>query len=276
MTSAPDGTTPVTASSQDQVDAASAVTAGRPANLARQLATFGFDIGAPIAAYYLLHGLGVNNLVALGAGAVFPALGAGYSLAVKRRADTVSLLVLGTLGVSILTAVISRDPRFLLTKEGLITGLWGAWFLASVWARRPAAFLFARPFMEGRRAFAVRDWDALWQVDPRFRRLWRVSSVIWGLGILGDAAVRVVMAYTLPIHVVPGLSGALWPVTFIVLQVVTNIYYMVAGLNRMLGARWLGRRANAPGDVQAAPPQVSTDSSLDPSDLQANSTDRPR
>ncbi|MGF6886896.1 hypothetical protein ABIA39_005385 [Nocardia sp. GAS34] len=130
--------------------------------------------------------------------------------------------------------------------------------------------------MEDRRAFAVRDWDALWQGEPRFRRLWRVSSVIWGLGILGDAAVRVVMAYTLPIHVVPGLSGALWPVTFIVLQVVTNIYYMVAGLNRMLGARWLGRRANAPGDVRAAPPQVSTDSSSDPSDLQANSTDRPR
>ncbi len=41
--------------------------------------------------------------------------------------------------------------------------------------------------------------------------------------------------------VVPGLSGALWPVTFVVLQVITNIYYQVAGLNRMLGARWLAR-----------------------------------
>jgi len=47
--------------------------------------------------------------------------------------------------------------------------------------------------------------------------------------------------------VVPGLSGALWPVTFVVLQVVTNIYYQFAGLNRMLGARWLARPGQRSG-----------------------------
>jgi len=30
-------------------------------------------------------------------------------------------------------------------------------------------------------------------------------------------------------------------VTFVVLQVMTNIYYHFAGLNAMLGARWLDR-----------------------------------
>jgi hypothetical protein len=223
---------------EEQIGRTSAGTMDRPAKLPRQLAAFGFDIGAPIAAYYLLHAFGISNLVALGVGAIFPALSVGYGLATKRRIDTVSVLVLGTLAVTVLATIVSRDPRFLLAKDGLITGLWGVWFLASVWAHRPAAFLFARPFMEGRRAFAVRDWDLLWQCEPRFRRLWRVSSVIWGIGMLGDAVVRVVMAYTLPIRIVPGLSGALWPVTFVLLQIVTNIYYAVAGLNQMLGARW--------------------------------------
>jgi hypothetical protein len=52
---------------------------------------------------------------------------------------------------------------------------------------------------------------------------------------------RVIMSYTLPVAVVPGLGGALWPVTFVVLQVVTNVYYHFAGLYRLLGARWLAR-----------------------------------
>ena len=207
----------------------------------RQLATLGFDIGAPIAVYYLLHGLGMANLVALGAGAVLPALGAAWTLIAKRRADGVALFVLATILVSIGVSVVARQHRFLLAKDGLITGLWGAWFLVSVRARRPAAFVFARPLLEGRKMYTARDWDALWQAEPGFRRVWRVSSVMWGVGLLADAAARVVMSYTLPVSAVPGLGGALWPVTFVVLQVVTNVYYYFAGLNAMLGARWLDR-----------------------------------
>jgi hypothetical protein len=212
----------------------------RPAGT-RALAGLVFDIGAPIAVYYVLHGLGVGNLVALGAGAALPALSAGYTLAVKRRADGVALFVLTTIVASIFVSVIARDPRFLLARDGLITGLWGLWFLASVWARRPAAFTFARPLLEGRKMFTVRDWDTLWRAEPAFRHIWRVSTVMWGTGLLADAVARVIMSYTLPVAVVPGLGGALWPVTFVVLQVVTNVYYHFAGLYRLLGARWLAR-----------------------------------
>jgi hypothetical protein len=44
-----------------------------------------------------------------------------------------------------------------------------------------------------------------------------------GVGLLTDAVLRVVMSYTLPIPVVPGPGGALWPVTFVLLQVVSNV-----------------------------------------------------
>jgi len=47
------------------------------------------------------------------------------------------------------------------------------------------------------------------------------------------------MSCTLPIPVVPGLGGALWPVTFVVLQVGSNVYYHRAGLYRILGAAWI-------------------------------------
>ena len=57
-----------------------------------------------------------------------------------------------------------------------------------------------------------------------------MTTVIWGVALLIDAAVRVAMAYTLPIDSVPGLSGALWIVTLVALQIITNIYFLRSGL----------------------------------------------
>jgi ABC-type glycerol-3-phosphate transport system permease component len=151
-------------------------------------------------------------------------------------------LMLLSAGVSALTS----DPRFLLVRDGWLTGVWGLWFFASLLTRRPVAFAFARVFLEGRRAYDQRtrgwvaptpkSWDELWDEEPRFRRIWRVSTVMWGVGTMADAALRVLMAYALPVDVVPGLNGALWPVTLIALQVITNVYYFRAGLWRILSA----------------------------------------
>ncbi|HEY8047201.1 MAG TPA: VC0807 family protein [Streptosporangiaceae bacterium] len=222
-----------------------------PPRLSRQIGGLVFNVGAPVAVYYALHGAGVPSLAALAAGAVFPALGALWPLAVRHQADMVAVVVLATLAGSLVISLIAHSPRFLLARDGLITGIWGAWFLATLAARRPAAYLFARPLMEGRRVFAVTSWDELWAADPRFRRIWRVSTVLWAAGLLADAVIRVVMAYTLPVDVVPGLGGALYPVTFILLQLVTNVYYQMAGLNRMLGARWLAPA----GPARTQPPE---------------------
>ncbi|MHB8184550.1 MAG: hypothetical protein ACYDDU_00435 [Dermatophilaceae bacterium] len=45
-----------------------------------------------------------------------------------------------------------------------------------------------------------------------------------------DAAVRVAMAYALPVDSVPGLSGALWIATLVLLQIITNLYFLRSGL----------------------------------------------
>ncbi len=208
----------------------------------RQFAKLGFDIVLPIAAYYLCRAAGATPLVALAAGAALPAAGSAWTLAVRRRADPVALVMVASFTASIVVSVIAHNPRFLLAKDGLITGVWGLWFMATVRGPRPAAYIFGRPLMEALPFYAAGSWDVLWETEPRFRRIWRVSTVIWGTGLLADAAVRVLMSYTLPVNVVPALGGALWPVTFVILQVITNIYYEVAGLNRLLGARWQRRQ----------------------------------
>lgn len=114
------------------------------------------------------------------------------------------------MAVSIVVAALSHSLQLLLAKGGLVTGLWGP------------------------------SW-------PSFRRIWRVSSLVWGGALLGDAAVRIIMAYRLPVEEVPRLSGVLWSCTFVVIQVVTNLYYRRAGLWRLVGARWLQGPSHSPG-----------------------------
>jgi hypothetical protein len=126
------------------------------------------------------------------------------------------------------------------------TGAWGVWFLVTARGQRPAALIFGRPLMEPMRLFAVRSWDLVWDAEPKFRGIWRVASVIWGMGLVIDATVRVVISYTLPVDAVPAIGCLLYPVTFVVLQVAGNVYCHRAGLYRLLGARWL-----APGPKAA-------------------------
>ncbi len=215
----------------------------------RQLALVVLDIGAPIGVYYGLRAAGLSNLVALGAGAIVPAVGVIIQLITRRRLHGVGGVVVVSVLATIAGSLITDSPRFLLARDGFITALWGLWFLATLragWARRPAAFALARPLMEGRRSFGTASWDQLWASEPAFRRIWRVSTIVWGVGMLADAVLRVLMSYTLPVGVVPGLGGALWPATFIAIQVVTNVYYHRAGLYRLLGAPWVDARRKVP------------------------------
>jgi len=181
------------------------------------------------------------NLLALTISAVVPVVSVITKLAVKRQIDTVGLVVLGTIALTVCLALTVHSPQLILARDGFITGLWGLWFIATLWAHRPAAFTFARSFMEGRRLFGMGSWDCHWVASADFRRIWRVSTMIWAAGLLADAVIRVAMSFTLPVDVVPGLGGALWPVTFLLIQVVTNTYYNRAGLYRILGARWAVR-----------------------------------
>ncbi|MGH3400115.1 MAG: VC0807 family protein [Streptosporangiaceae bacterium] len=220
-------------------------TVSRP-GASRALLTMVIDIVVPIAVFYGVRGAGGSVWLALALGAVAPAASAVAGLVRGRRPDTMGVMILATLALSAGLSLLTGSPRVLLARDGLLTGAWAAYMYLSLLARRPATFVISRPLLEGRRVYdpaqrrwvrsAARTWDELWEQVPRFQSIWLVCTVIWGTAILADAVVRVVMAYALPVGVVPALGGALWPVTFIVLQVITNVYFARAGFWRILQA----------------------------------------
>ncbi|WP_327065105.1 VC0807 family protein [Kitasatospora sp. NBC_01302] len=206
----------------------------------RLLLTTLIDIAAPIALFYGLRAAGASTFLALLAGSLSPAASVAVQWVRARHLDAMAAFVAGVMLLSVAASLVSGSTRFMLARDGWVTGLAGLCFLASVRARRPLVFLGGRPLLEGRFRSDGTSWDVLWEREPSFRRIWRVSTVIWGIAMLADAAARIVMAYTLPVDAVPGLGGLLWPVTLVLLQLVNGVYYEVAGLWRLTAGAGTG------------------------------------
>jgi hypothetical protein len=135
----------------------------------------------------------------------------------QRRLDAISMLVLGGIAVSIALVALGGSERVLLLRESLITAAIGLVIAASVVARRPIVFFVARQVAGGGDPAGIARWDARWEQEPALRRSLRVLSLVLGLGLVVEMAVRTVMLFEMEtahfLLVSPfvqyGLTGAL-------------------------------------------------------------------
>jgi hypothetical protein len=197
---------------------------------AKGLLVAAVDVGVPIGLYYVLRGLGTPSQNALVISSFVPGVSVITSLVRRRRPDSVALFMTLLILASAAVSLFVHDARFLLAKDGWFTAAAGIWFLTTVRAARPVVFTLTRVLLEGRIGPRKVSWDVLWDRLPAFRRVWRVATVIWAVGLLVDAAVRVVMAYTLPIDVVPGLGALQYGIFMVLMQIVVNIYLVPSGV----------------------------------------------
>ncbi|MGX1855337.1 VC0807 family protein [Streptomyces sp. NPDC055299] len=198
------------------------------------------DVVLPVGLYYVLRSAGFSELVSLLISAAAPALNTGYSIVKQRKVDSVGLFVIVILVLAGIGSLISGSPRMTLARGGWFTGLIALWILGSLFASRPFTYRAMKTLLPGK----SETLEGLWHTDPQFRRVWRGLTVLWGCGLLVDAALRVIMAYTLSVDTVPALDGALYFVTYIVLQVITHIILYKAGVFQLLfPGRGRGRRS---------------------------------
>jgi hypothetical protein len=186
------------------------------------------DFVAPTLLFYVLTGMGTSVYLALlGSALLSAASGIASFVLGARQGLALPMLVITLLQLAL--AFVTGSDRFLLARESVLTAAVAVIFLVSLRWDRPLTYTLTRPMLEGRGRWK-RDWDSIWQRDPSFRRPWRVTTVMWSAVTFADAVTRVVMAYTLPVESVPGLDTVLMIITFVVMQVVTNVYYVSVGL----------------------------------------------
>lgn len=183
------------------------------------------DVIAPILVFYICRAFGLDDLTSLLVSAVAPMASIAYHAIKARRLNGFALFIAAILLLNIAVALTAADARTLLARDGWITGLAGLFFLGTLWGRRPIVFTLVKPLGEGRLGPEGVSWDDCWDRYAPFRRAFRVLTVVWGIGLIFDAGVRIVFAYTLPVDVVPAANGIQYVIIYAILQAISMIYF---------------------------------------------------
>ncbi|OLT49193.1 hypothetical protein BJF85_10020 [Saccharomonospora sp. CUA-673] len=179
------------------------------------------DTAAPLAVFYGLRWAGVNPWLALLLGGAIPLATLVYRLVTERRITLPAVFTLTILIAGTALGLVTGDPRLLLARESYLTAIVGLWILGTLWASRPILLSATLPLLPEQTA---RAWEHDWEHDPTFRRVMRRMTAAWGGAFLLDAAARVVMAYTLPVDVVPALSAGFLVVLLTAIVQFTKAY----------------------------------------------------
>ena len=182
---------------------------------------------------------------ALVASSIPPLLWSLVELAWHRRVDALSMLVLGGIGLSVVAMLLGGDARLLLVRESLISGLIGLAFLVSLLFPRPLVFYLARATVTRQDAEqGAADFHDWWQ-DAAAKRAIRFITLVWGLGLTGEAALRTWLAW----H---------WE-TERVVAIAPTLGYVFAGAMG-LWTFWFVRRLGKETDSATPNPPASADS----------------
>lgn len=191
----------------------------------------GWDVGLPLAGYYGLHLAGVDDFVALLAASSLAAVRIVWVAIRERALNPFATVMLVIFGIGLLLAFVSGDPRFLLLKNSVATAVLGLIFLGTTLFGTPLTHASLQSFEPTRKAELRQGYES----DPAVRRAHRVSSTVWGLGLLFESLVRVPMVFLLPISVTVALSEVLTILTIGGL-IGWNVWYI-----RRLKAEAVGR-----------------------------------
>ena len=110
------------------------------------------------------------------------------------RLDALSVLVVSGIALSLLAMLGGGGARFLQLREKLVTGVIGLMFLGSAAVGKPLIYEWRERPCGASRRLRRSEFEAL-QVHAGFRRTMMVMTLVWGVGLLADVAVAVVLVF---------------------------------------------------------------------------------
>jgi hypothetical protein len=176
------------------------------------------DIAPPLVAYYGLRAVGTSEYVALLSATVVSGLRVVYSAIKARKLDPFALYLLLTFGLSLAVGVSTTNPKLLLAGNTLVNGIGGLIFLGSCFIGTPLTQVVADRL---RSKDEAADADA---GEVQRRRHTQVQlSAMWGIGLLLEVAVRLVVIADLSVDTANGVASAISLSVTALLVVVTIV-----------------------------------------------------
>lgn len=115
-----------------------------------------------------------------------------------RRVDALSIMAMTGIALSLLAFVGGGSPRLLELREKMVTLLIGLAFLGSAAIGKPLIYPLARATMARQSQEAAAAFDAK-RDDARVRHTIMVMTLAWGVGLLADVALSIVLIFALSI-----------------------------------------------------------------------------
>lgn len=153
------------------------------------LRILGLDLVGPLVVYRICRGAGVSEVWSLAISATPPAVGVVGDWVRRRAPGVMGAVVLGGIGLSVLLAGLSDDPKMILLKGAALTAAFGLACVVSMVGRRPLIFYFAQAFYGGRHSAEGARLDAGHDRYREARFYWRTVTAGWGIAYLLEATV---------------------------------------------------------------------------------------
>jgi hypothetical protein len=170
--------------------------ASQPVTRYRAFLPYLLDLVVPIVTYFVLHGLGVSDVLALTIGGLGTGVNATVGTIRRRRLDGIGLLVVLEIALSIGLLFVTNDERILLIKPSFYVTLAALYAFITCLVGRPLGFEASKPIASRGDPLRLAAYERSWERSPTFRRLERIVTLGWGLALMADAILRVVVVFS--------------------------------------------------------------------------------
>jgi hypothetical protein len=154
------------------------------------------NLGGPFLVYQLATGH-MSETAALMLSSGPPILWSIGQLIWSRTLDAISLLVIAGIALSLVATLLGGSPRLLLVRESFITGVFGLIFLGSLLSPKPLMFLIVKTTVT-KQGMSEEAFSSRWSI-PGFRFTFYLMTVVWGVGLLVEAILKIILAFSMPI-----------------------------------------------------------------------------
>ncbi len=219
-------------------------------SLREHLPSIVWGAALPLGVYFLVRSHVQSDTQALIIAGGFSAAWVVLQFVRQRRIDIVGAVVLSGFAVGVAgSELLGGNAYVLKVRDAFFTAIFGAVCIITLFThRRPAIFYVGRYLSAGQDPAKMAAFDELHEA-PIGRHTFRVLSLVWGIGLITEAASRMTLADLLP----TGTFLAVSP--FITATVIGSLFAFTVAFSRHAQLEAAAELAPGDGSEPPVPPE---------------------